>query len=79
MCTTHFKITRDQLVAWICFSAWTIVPILVHGFLSSPAYEFNSRVSLCYSFSYRSLFCFSKEACLFPQMSTGGENKTLKY
>lgn len=35
MCTTHFNTTRDQLVAWICFSAWSIVPILVIGFLSS--------------------------------------------
>lgn len=77
MCTTHLKITRHQLVAQICFSARSVVPVLVIDFLSSPAVQ--SRVSLCYSFSYRSLFCFSKEACLFPQMSTGGESKILKY
>lgn len=66
MCTTHLKTTRDQLVAWICFSAWSIVPVFVIGFLSSPAYEFNSRVSLCYfPFPTDHFFAFQRKPASF--------------
>lgn len=74
MFTTHFKITRDQLVAWICFSAWSIVPILVHGFLSSSVYEFNSRVSLfAISFPTDHFFAFQRKPASFHRCLQEGK------
>lgn len=50
MCKAHLKVIGDHFVALICSLERSIVPTLVHGFLGSPAYEPNSRVSLLFPF-----------------------------
>lgn len=65
---------QNQLVAWVAPQRGQRYQSL-HG----PGYEFISRGPLRYSSSHSLLSCFAEVGCLFPQLSTAGEGKTLKY